>query len=61
VKIFNVEKIHGIKYIDRPTVYGIAIDNDGKIAKIKVPTGILFLVAVLRRKRYLRNVFKGSL
>jgi hypothetical protein len=53
-KVFG-EKIHGIKYIDRHAVYGIAIDNDGKIATIKVPTAIFFLVAVLKGKRHIMN------
>jgi 8-oxo-dGTP diphosphatase len=37
-KVFG-EKLSGVNYIDRIGVYGIVIDNEGKIATIKTPTG----------------------
>ena len=37
-KVFG-EKIDGVEYINRVGVYGIVIDNEGKIATIKTPTG----------------------
>lgn len=37
-KVFG-QKLSGVGYIDRIGVYGIAIDNEGKIATIKTPTG----------------------
>lgn len=33
------EKLNGVNYIDRTGVYGIAINDEGKIATIKTPTG----------------------
>lgn len=37
-KIFG-EKLEGVEYKERNAVYGIAVDNAGKIATIKTPTG----------------------
>lgn len=37
-KIFG-EKLDGIEYIDRIAVYGIVINNEGKVAVIKTPAG----------------------
>lgn len=33
------EKLNGVNYIERAGVYGIAIDNEGKVATIKTLTG----------------------
>ncbi|HEY8890342.1 MAG TPA: NUDIX domain-containing protein [Clostridium sp.] len=37
-KVFG-EKLNGVNYIDRAGVYGIAINDEDKIATIKTPTG----------------------
>ncbi|MBZ9689322.1 NUDIX domain-containing protein [Clostridium estertheticum] len=37
-KVFG-EKLNGVNYIDRGGVYGIVINEEGKIATIKTPTG----------------------
>ncbi len=37
-KVFG-EKLNGVNYIDRAGVYGIVINDEGKVATIKTPTG----------------------
>ncbi|MBZ9689361.1 NUDIX domain-containing protein [Clostridium estertheticum] len=37
-KVFG-EKLNDVNYIDRGAVYGIVINDEGKIATIKTPTG----------------------
>ncbi len=34
------EKLEGIEYVNRIGVYGIAFNNEGKIALIKTPGGL---------------------
>jgi 8-oxo-dGTP diphosphatase len=56
-KVFG-EKLNGENYIDRAGVYGIGINDEGKIATIKTPTGYFLPGGRIEDEETQRNALK---